>query len=1431
MLDYAAYQPLPLVSTVAPTPGQRRFALVVAVLSLGAFLLVAPFAQVQLAEMWAFLPIYESTFVTLSLIVVSLLLFQFRMLRSWGLVVLAGGFLFSAAMASVHALSFPGLFAATGLLGAGPQTTAWVYFLWHGGFALFVVGYALSRDRPCRWPVGAASALMVVAILALVAVLTLLTTAGHDFMPGIMAGNRDAPAKFVVALLIWMMSLLALGLLWRLRPHTHLDLWLMVLLGIWIFDSTLSAVLNHARFDLGWYVGRLFGLLGEGFALFVLLMENNTLYLHLATLRSQENRRSAERLEEGEKRFEATFEQAAMGIALVAPDGRWLRVNRTLCDIVGYDSEELIRLSFQDITHPDDLDTDVDGVRRMLSGEIQSYSLEKRYIHKQGHTIWVNLTVALVMKPEGGPDYFVSVIEDISRRKAAEEQRHRMAEALRQAAQAVVMTDTEDRIVFANPAFLSLTGGYDLTDVIGLSLRQFDRDDDQSLCRHRAIVDAVLADGQWAGEGICVARDGAEIPVFVTVAGIHDLGGRLTGFVASFLDISEQKRVSAELETERGLLFTLINTIPDLIWLKDVNGVYLSCNHAFQRFTGRPEAEIVGRTDHDLFAADLAESFRAHDRRASETGGPTVHEEWNPDVGGGRDILLETIKTPMFGPDGAVIGVLGIGRDITQRYRTEIALRKSEEHFRTYVEESPLGIFVADSDGRFVDVNPAAEAMLGWVRVEICARHVVDVVSDEDRERVRNDFAILSGEAGRISGEYRLVAASGAVVWVSLSAVRIAPNRFAAFCQDITARKAIEDELERYRKGLEALVAERTSELESAEARLRLILESTADGIYGVDVEGRITFVNPGVGAILGWRPEQLIGRTSLEMLHHSYPDGRPFPREACPLLDTLRTGTVHRFDDEFFWDASGQPLPISFSTHPMVREGRIVGAVVSFNDISVRKAADAARERALAEAERLASLRREFLANMSHEIRTPLSAILGLAQIGERDCGEAGGREKFSRIIDAGYGLQQVIDDILDFSKIESGKMTIETIPMEVGDVVDRALDVLALRAWDKGLRVEVREDPDIPQRCLGDPNRLRQVLINLLSNAIKFTHAGGTVTLDIKREADRLVLRVGDTGIGIAPEAAERLFQPFEQADGSTTRRFGGTGLGLSISRNLVALMGGEIAVDSTLGRGSTFTVSLPLAEVDPMRPWPVAEISLLGLDAAEIEQARRVLPRCRVFATGTTVFDHPADLVLLDRAALADPAVAKAAAARLGRSERVAVLVQPGDSEGVAAIPPGASVIERPFRPRHLRRLLDEPSRHPGTAARSESRLSGLRVLGAEDNEVNRLVLDDMLHTEGAELTCFENGRLALDHLRQVGAGAFDLVLTDVQMPDLDGYGLAREISRFAPGLPVIGLTAHAMDEERVRCLAAGMVDRVVKPITPDALVAAIIAQCPR
>jgi len=329
--------------------------------------------------------------------------------------------------------------------------------------------------------------------------------------------------------------------------------------------------------------------------------------------------------------------------------------------------------------------------------------------------------------------------------------------------------------------------------------------------------------------------------------------------------------------------------------------------------------------------------------------------------------------------------------------------------------------------------------------------------------------------------------------------------------------------------------------------------------------------------------------------------------------------------------------------------------------------------------------------------------------------------------------------------------------------------------------------------------------------------------VTLSVTSSSGALVFTIEDTGIGIEAEAVGRLFNPFEQADGSTTRRYGGTGLGLSISRDLVSLMGGQITLTSIPNQGSRFTLALPLAGAEPPAPWPEREIAVLGLPEEDVSVLEQVAPRVRRLPA--PLCPETVALLVIDHHALAEPTVVDLAGERLRRGKTVAVVVEPGGRE---ALPPDcaqAIPIERPFRPRHLKMLLNATPDQPATAKPSR-RLAGVRILGAEDNDVNRLVLEDMVSLEGGSLSCFENGRYAFEHLQQSGRASFDLVLTDIQMPEMDGYALARAIHDWAPDLPVIALTAHAMGEERDRCLAAGMVDHVVKPIRLETLVATVL-----
>jgi len=283
------------LSTLPAGRSDRRLALAVAIASTAIFLAAAPFAKRPLAPVPAFLPLYQSALVINDLITAVLLYGQFRILHSRALLALAGGYLFCAAMAIFHLLSFPGLFAPAGLLGAGPQTTAWLYFFWHGGFPLFVTAYALLKDRPHqagRAQTGVVTPVLFGAALALAAAvaLMLIATLGHNALPEIMLGDADASTKVFVASVTWLLILVALVALGRRRPHSVLDLWVMIVLCAWMFDVALASVLNHGRYDLGWYAGRIYGLLAASFVLVVLLLENSSLYAKLAKAHEDERR-------------------------------------------------------------------------------------------------------------------------------------------------------------------------------------------------------------------------------------------------------------------------------------------------------------------------------------------------------------------------------------------------------------------------------------------------------------------------------------------------------------------------------------------------------------------------------------------------------------------------------------------------------------------------------------------------------------------------------------------------------------------------------------------------------------------------------------------------------------------------------------------------------------------------------------------------------------------------------------------------------------------------------------------------------------------------------------------------------------------------------------------------------------------------------------
>jgi len=369
-----------------------------------------------------------------------------------------------------------------------------------------------------------------------------------------------------------------------------------------------------------------------------------------------------------------------------------------------------------------------------------------------------------------------------------------------------------------------------------------------------------------------------------------------------------------------------------------------------------------------------------------------------------------------------------------------------------------------------------------------------------------------------------------------------------------------------------------SAEVLEAEAQATRILESSADGLLGIDADGIITFMNPAGLAMLGYRADEVIGQALHALLHHSRADCTPYPFDECPSAKALQSGEQIRVNDEVYWHANGYPLPVMYAIHPTIEQGKITGAVISFVDVTVQRAAAQAREKALITAESLARVKSDFLSNMSHEIRTPLNGVLGFAKIGANNYQNS---EKalnaFLKITDSGQRLLGVVNDILDFSKIEAGKLAIVPTAISLTDLIVQTVELVRMRAQAKRLNLLVELAPDLPETCSIDSLRLGQILLNLLNNAVKFTDSG-SVTLRACRQGDQLVFSVSDTGIGMSDVLLSRLFTPFEQADGSSTRRYGGTGLGLAISKRIVELMGGSIGVGSEPGVGSTFEFNVP-------------------------------------------------------------------------------------------------------------------------------------------------------------------------------------------------------------------------------------------------------------
>jgi len=806
----------------------------------------------------------------------------------------------------------------------------------------------------------------------------------------------------------------------------------------------------------------------------------------------------------------------------------------------------------------------------------------------------------------------------------------------------------------------------------------------------------------------------------------------------------------------------------------------------------------------------------------------------------GAPFYLDLTLVPVE-EDGAVTRIRGIGIDITERRRAEKALQEQQEVFQKFVSTSPHVVSMLDMNLKFTYVSPAVQRVLGFTPDQMLGRKLEKFIVPESQAALRevielgirremepgrdpNHFTVrelehLHGNGSTITTENTftfLRDASGGAVGVLI------------LTMDVTERKRTE------------------AALRETEEKYRTILESMDSGYYEVDLRGNMLFCNPALREFLGLTEAEL---KSLNF--HAYMEEEDAGRIFKIFSEVHASGQP---SGDFYWRLARKDrhnIHSVASAYPVRNaQGAIVGFRGTVRDITVIREAQEAAEAAT-------RAKSEFLANMSHEIRTPMNAIIGMTHLALRHAQDTRLQDYLHKIDRATHNLLQIINDILDFSKIEAGKLTMERASFRLEEILANLSTVISIKAQEKGLEFIYDIEPGLPDTLVGDPLRLNQVLVNLCGNSVKFTERGEIIVRIRRAERDArsvtLQFSVSDTGIGMSGEQLGKLFKAFSQADASTTRRYGGTGLGLSISRTLVQMMNGKLDVRSEEGKGSTFvfTASFECAadaeRAEPGRSTPFAgmkalvvddnessrtilseQVRMLGFEADTVGSGREAIERMEEAQAGGA----PYSIVLMDWLM---PGMDGIEASRIIKTSPALS----GTTTIVMTTAFGTDEVYQTARGMGLDGFLVKPISQstmcdtimsalgrsgktaPGGVKATDPfeivrAIRGARLLLAEDNEMNQQVALGLLGEAGFTVTLAHNGAQAVELMD----ARFHAVLMDVQMPVMDGYEAARRIRACGEfdGIPVIAMTANAMEQDRRQALEAGMADHIAKPIDP-------------
>ncbi|HET7480427.1 MAG TPA: PAS domain S-box protein [Rubrobacteraceae bacterium] len=749
-----------------------------------------------------------------------------------------------------------------------------------------------------------------------------------------------------------------------------------------------------------------------------------------------ERKESEEALRESEEKFRSAFDSASIGMALVGLDGRWLKVNPSLCEILGYPEDALLEMAFQDITHPDDLDCNLEQQDRLISGEVRSIRLEKRYIHRLGHVVWALLDASIVRDASGEQIYHIVQVQDITRSKKDREQLQRLSRQneliLKSAGEGIYGLDPRERMTFVNPTASRMLG-YEPDELVGHhqhNIIHHASPDGTPYDTEDCPIHAALQDGNVhvSSDQVFWRKDGTSFPVEYVSTPIRE-DGAVVGAVVTFSDITERRRTEEELARSEERFRLLAEKMSDLVCLHSPDGRYVYLSPSCRRILGYDPEDLVGVDPYDLFHPDDARRIREVPHKEALEGGTPDPIRYRIRRKSGEYIWLETLTEPILNEDGEVIRLQTSSRDVTESRRVEEALRESEERLRMTLQVSSVVLFQQDRDLRYT-----------WV-------HNPQLGLSAEEMRGRTDLELLSSEDGALLTEIKTRALQTA-------------------------------------SGVREVV--------------RMVSEGTA-----------------------------------------------------------------------YYYDLTVEPLR------------NAVGEVVGLNGVAVDVTDRQRAEEALAEAARAKT---NLLADVSHELRTPLTVIRGNADIGlelERGCAH---EEILEEILRESSTMSRMVEDLLFLARSDSAAPMFRLEPVSTRSFLSALESRATLLSQKRGAVLETNLNGDGHLRI--DPMRAEQAVLALVDNAARYSPAGEKVSLTSKSADGELRIEVADRGPGIPANDLPRVFDRFYRVEGSEGyRQQSGSGLGLSIAATIAEAHGGRIEAESRVGAGTRMSLYLPL--LDSSRP----------------------------------------------------------------------------------------------------------------------------------------------------------------------------------------------------------------------------------------------------